>query len=579
MGVAAGGALGGAQGAAIGGTVGELVGNARARKKAENAAKKSREKARRAAAKKRKGGLFHRAKNTYKKADKRFMAAQENVTAAIGSTARVFDHHAHPALMAFVALVFHFWDAVNGFNRGGNHALLMITVYALFALYAALFYYRTGLTADSLKYFGISIVALALPLMFLMPFIGPFLASFPVLLTIVTFTPIWFLYLGLTDEEGTLLHTLAKWWTYAIVIFLFIIALGMVTLPNSLNSLNSVQLGQSLRTTKTQFLDSWEIVKERMGGIFNIREWRARINQTFNPYAAYYRGEVEKNTHEPNGVYITNLESLYPHTYLGTEPIIQGRIEAKTFLEQGVRITPSCRLERNGKEGWMGTPDVTEPLDVNYKLVRDVLCTFPADANMKPGTYTATMGASFDFETWAYITNTFVSRALFQQYYAQDEDINKALDIDRNTQAVYTNGPVSVGVSASEQPIDINPEAKRPIQQRFGFTIANRWAQGEIQEVYNVQVIIPYPFKLEQCYPAAPATTAEKQRTTIYTFEKGVKADPRYDYRTITCQLTLPNKQAAQEVLAFGEKTPVEFVIIARYRYQIEKTTRVRIEE
>ncbi len=516
------------------------------------------------------GGLYNRA-------DDRFRKAQDDAAAAIAGTAKAFDRHGHPLLFALFALLLHAWDAINGFARGGGqHTLLMITAYGLLALYAALAYYRTGLSRESLRFFGVSLAALLLPFIFQLPLIGPYLRGYPLLLTLLLAMPVWFLYIALHEPEESRLRTLGKWWVYALALFLFIIALGMVTLPDALGSETGVLLGQSLRTTWQQFTESWDRVGERFGALFNAREWRQRINQTFNPYAAYYQGQVEENRREPHGVQITRFEPLYPRSYAGTEAVVQGRLEAKSFLDEDVRITPSCRLERADRS-WPGIPEPRNPFDVNLKLVRDVLCTYPLGENMTPGGYTAVLGATFDFETWAYITNTFVARELFEQHYAQEQDINEALDIPRTTTAVYTNGPVAVGVSATEQPIDIDPEASSPIQQRFGFTIENRWPQGEIREVYAAEAIVPEPFRLEECLPTPPAATREEEGTTVYTFE-GIDSEAPYDYRTVTCRLTLPGRAAAEEVLAFGEKTPVTFVVTARYRYQIEEEARLRVE-
>ncbi len=569
----AGDAVGGA--ASLAGPEGAAAG-ALATLAAREKAARQRAAAKKKAAKK-KPGLFHRAKKHYDNANEAFMRAQENAQAAVVNTAVAFDRGLHPWLFFLAALFFHAWDALHGFDRGGQNFLLMFTVYGLFALYAALGYYRTGLTRDSMRYFGISIFAFLIPFIFQLPVVGPFLSRLPLLLTILTFTPVWALYIALKEESGPL-HTIGKWWTTAIVIALFIIALAMVSLPSALGTLHPVQLGQSLRTTWTQLQDSWLTVKDRFGVIFNVREWRQRINQTFNPYMAYYSGQVEQNKREPLGVYITRLDPLYPKTFVNTSPLIQGRIEAKSFLDKDVLITPSCRLERAGKEAWAGTPDVKEPLRLNYQLIRDVVCKFPPIPNA--GTYTAVMGASFNFETWAYITETFVSRDTIEQYSAQRQDVNTALDIPRTATAVYTNGPVMLGVSADEQPLDIDPEAREPLQRRFGFTLDNRWNQGEIGEVESIDVLVPEPFKLEECYPVEPTSKQEAEQggaVTRYTFTKGIQTDARYNYRSVTCKLALPSKQAAEEVLAFGEKTPVTFVVIARYTYQLEKKTRVRV--
>ncbi len=520
-------------------------------------------------------------RGAYDRVNDPFMRAQDRAVDAVKNTARNLDQHAHPWLLAIVAILIHIWDVLNEFSRGGDHLLLIITVYVLFALYAALFYYRTGWEKDSLQYFGISLLAIVLPLIFRLPILGEFFGRSDYLPVLLMVMPVWFLYIALHEKQDQSLHWTGKILIYIIIIALVIIGLGMFTLPDVFTSTERVQIGQAWNRVWNDIKDGFQTIKERMGAILDIDEWQVKFEKTFNPAMAYYTGEVEDNKEEPHGVYITRWESLYPTTYVGSDPKFLGRLEAKTFIPGGLSLTPGCRLTRAGKTGgWKGEVDTgNEPIEVNKLITRDILCTFESNESMTQGSYTAAMGIEFPFETWAYITNTFVSRQLLEQYLLQDRDINRELDIPRTTEAVFTNGPVMVGVLAPEQPIDVDPEARQPVKQRFGFTLDDRWTQGHFEEFIETQVLVPEPFLLEECEPVQPGTPASADGIRTYSFVRSPEYDPRLELRTITCQLVLPDKAAAERVIAFGDKTPVTFVVIAKYNYVIEKEQRIRIEE
>jgi len=497
--------------------------------------------------------------------------------------------HAGWAAWAFAlfALAAHVWDFANGFGLQQNHRIIMLIWYILIAIIAIFFYYKTNFSQESGRYLGLSLIAFALPYARWIPYIG----TNDYFNWAMMFLPLWFLYIALHEHENSFwLPLVAKGIILGLILTMIIVLVSLVIqrdlLPNVQNPAGAV--GASIQRVWQEIVDAWHLLWGKItgSGVFSYRRWEQKFNSTFNPSAVIYAGQVEQNKQEPIGVYITNLKSLYPNNYRGTEPVITSRIEAKTFIPGGVLIEPSCRLERTGKQPLGGITDVKEIL-VEYQMTRDVACTFPIEDNITLGTWYGVMGAKFPFETWAYITNTFVARSTIRNYQAQGRDINRDLDIDQQAVAVYTNGPVGIGISSGQQPIDIDPDAKdnNYIQQRFGFTLTNRWTQGQLGEVREVDLLIAEPFQLKEgsCLPTAwsGSPTLDEDGFWHYTFQRSpdLQIDARHDYRTVTCQLMLPDKESAEQVLGFGEKTPVTFVVIAKYDYVLEKKVAVKIGE
>lgn len=502
--------------------------------------------------------------------------AAATITAGVSNTVSL--------LAPLFAIAIHFWDVTNNFDVGVIHRSQMFILYGAFTLWIIFAYYKTGFTKESLQYIGISLFAWALPYLRLVPFLGRNeYFTFGLLIF-----PIWFLYLSIHTEPKDfalkIVHFIGQallFFYAAILLFLLInIVVGRGLLPDV--NAPAATVGRSFTRVWGDLKDIGSGAWDRMASFFNPVAWKQRLNRTFNPTAAFYAGQVEKNKNEPTGVFITKLESLYPVTYVGTDPVILGRIEAKTFLDKDLLLTPSCRLERGKKEGWAGTPD-SKTLTVNYQLTSDVLCTFPVGDKIEKGSYTAILGIAFDYETWAYQTDTFISKETALQYRERGRDLNQALDIPPTAETVYTNGPVMIGMQTIDQPVIVNLDAHRPIQQRFGFTISDRWSQGHFEKFYSADVLVPEPFELDQCVPVTPNVVNETGDVRTYRFEESSSFDPsidtRLEMRTVTCQLVINDKEGARELLSFGEKVPVTFVVKAKYKYVIEKKTRIRVEE
>lgn len=504
----------------------------------------------------------------------------------------------HTVLVCLAALIIHFFFDVFwfDFSRALGATTVMFGLYMLFAFYISFVYYKTGFSRESGKYFAISFAAWALPMVLSLPFgIGDRLRDMQFaagvnmgvspLIVILTLIPLWFYYIILREKQPKWLYIGAYLLLLIFVFFLFLLLLTRImTMLPGVGDQVGANIGQAFSSFGTAISDAWASIMSVFSreGFFNPDDWRSRINQTFNPRLAIYEGQVEENQ-APQGVFITDVRSLYDRVPQGTDPIIFGRVETRTFLDQVTKVTPSCFLERGTRPlQYDKELEPAQPFDVQQNLIRDVTCTFIPDDTLDPGTYYGVLGASFDFETWSYVTYTFVGRDLILQYLRNNRDIHRDLEIPKLAESVYTNGPVEIGMIALQQPIDIDPDDRNEefIKQNFGFTIRNRWSQGEIGRVYEVSALIPEQFQIKNCKPAEPSRERLIDGMRNYTWnEEAVGLDPRLDFATITCRLTVENKDAANEILSFAEKTPATFVVMAKYNYLTSERVPVRVIE
>lgn len=532
----------------------------------------------------------------YNSANKSFMAAQEMAGQAVVGGVQAGSQSVK-VLFVVVAILLHLYDLSRGFSLAGGHRTFMFTAYMLLAFWAGFGHYKSRFSRSTGEHFGVSVIAWGLPFIQLLPGFGSLGAIADNITVLMALTPVWFYYIAFNQKESEqappIIRKLAVLLLTLTVFMFFILALAGFALPDFLAPGGQMDVGGSLRNFWYGFKDSSSRIMGGFfdSGIFSPRRWQESLNQTFNPAAHFYSARVEKSE-ESTGVFIEDLVAPIDRFFLSSnfEVTLLANLNAETVFDTDIEVWPSCRLE-NYPYAFRGrVEDQNLPIRLNSNLDRPVRCTFQKHPNMTIGSHPAYLAATFDFETWAYITNTFVARSTIENYNAQGRDINRDLRIDRRSEAVFTDGPVMLAIDGDRLPIDIDPEAPTDdiLQERLGFTVNNRWPQGKLVEVYEVQLIVPEPFTLNNCFPEGASDVVDgdpntddpdRQNVKTYVFSGEVFDDPRYDFKTVTCDLDFASAADANRVLAHGEKIPVTFVAIAKYKYAIEQSTTVTFTE
>ncbi len=540
------------------------------------------------------GSLGRGTAGAYNSLNKGFMAAQE-ATLEAAKVGYVATKATVSGLFVLFAVLLHLYDLLHGFSLAGGHRAFMFTAYMLLAFWAGFGHYRTRFSRATAEHFAVSVIAWGLPYIQLLPGFGRLGTVADNIVVLLALTPVWFYYVAFnpTMQAPPIVQKLGILLLTVTVFLFFILALTRVSIPSAMTPGGQVNVGAALRNFWSNVRSSSADIYKQFwdSGFLSVRSWRTSLNNTFNPAAHFYTGRVEESD-VMTGVFIEDLRAPIDEFFLDSDFTITllANLNAETVFDKDIEVWPSCRLEAvpNAYRGHVEEQSL--PIRLNNRLDRPVRCTFRKHANMSAGPYAAYLAATFDFETWAYITDTFVARSTIENYNAQNRDINADLHIPQRSEAVYTDGPVMLAIDGDRQPIDIDPTATggNILQQRLGFTLQNRWPQGRLMEVYEVQLIVPKPFRLNNCFPQAPARVvdgdpntddAERQDVRTYIFRGEVFDDPRYDFKTVTCDLDLASPADARRVLSHGEKVPVTFVAIAKYKYAIEESTTITLVE
>ncbi len=306
------------------------------------------------------------------------------------------------------------------------------------------------------------------------------------------------------------------------------------------------------------------------------------INETLNP-GAYYTGRVEDNAEADIGVKFEDLRPI-DRTITTDMPLsVYGTIYAKTFIddEDSLKVVPSCVIDRRA---------ITEEASVDPEILDIVLgtagvyeCKFGAID--ETGTYRIKSFATFPFQTWAYITFSFVDDERARNLARQGLDVRDVLDIDPNPTAIFTAGPLKIGMGGTPQPIRINPAEENPIPAgtRIGLTLDPGWGSGQLNQVNKIELKVPEPFELYECDRCENNPNECRQEPdpfepdyTNYVFENK-NAGPITTYTSITCKLGVREGADLYPLISEADKTERSIIAVAYYSYTIEAATQVMV--
>ncbi len=294
----------------------------------------------------------------------------------------------------------------------------------------------------------------------------------------------------------------------------------------------------------------------------------------------YYTGQVDQNSKKPIGVFIEKLEAADPEYYEGQKVVVLADIKAET-LKDTIRMSPNCWSDKNRREEIDGMV-IPPKLSVDTYDQRSFDCKFKS---LKAGSRIITASATFSFETNAYLKTYFMDKDKIRSI----RNIgNNPLDTykidDKNPIAIYTNGPVSVGMEVrSALPIGLKPGEVDPLS--LGISVGNNW-DGKIESLSELKIGLPngieidtsscsHLFKfdgLEDDYNVYSLDVASERALNPRIFSN-IKS-----HQSLRCYLDVKDEYI-DDLLG---KTPITikyFRASAKYDYTIEKEIPLEIKE
>ncbi|MEM4239945.1 MAG: hypothetical protein QXM31_01970 [Candidatus Woesearchaeota archaeon] len=299
----------------------------------------------------------------------------------------------------------------------------------------------------------------------------------------------------------------------------------------------------------------------------------------------YYTGQVDNAAKKRLGVYLENFRTSEPAFYENTPVIAYATIKAET-LDRELPIRVSCEAD-DGKSVFAA--DDIRPNDFFSVITAD---QFDIDCiwnppKLKKGTYSLKLRTEFDFSTRAYARAYFMDRDRLREYRVQNIDPLKNIP-DKSPVAVYTSGPVRIGIETGQQPIALGNAGEA--LPSMGVTVTNIW-EGKVLEMTGIFFIIPKGLKIPtmqgikystvECsaLPAEEQPACDDTLVNIYSLSSEELALPYYkNLTTKTFRLPLEITDP-QKVLGKAPLGVQNFKVSVQYRYMNERTMAALVKE
>jgi len=213
-----------------------------------------------------------------------------------------------------------------------------------------------------------------------------------------------------------------------------------------------------------------------------------------------YEGEVEENRYERLGVYIEDIEASDPEFYEDEEIIVWGVLKAFT-LDKPINISLKCNIGDTPADDMSPRGGEINVLTFEEAYLE---CKWNKDTvynNIKAGAKVATFNAIYNFKTMSYVKSYFMDEERLRSMRRGEIDVLEEYGIDDKFPiAVYTNGPVKIGMQTRETlPIGISDDVAE-LREAFviGITLENRW-KGQIKNVSRLEMQLPDSLSIHHC--------------------------------------------------------------------------------
>lgn len=475
---------------------------------------------------------------------------------------------ANPSITIFiiVSLVIHFLDVFSDF-RNTN---FRIFAYLILTIAAWLSLFKDQENPGVIDVANIKVPIILSSIAIFAPYLGgiiPFLGNSQAFQTAIIFFPVWILYLCFCMGQNWFI-IICRWGIVLLLLFLvlpailngFINDLGIGDIETGINVQQTISnvgrdLSYSINTAAESVKKSW------------TNMWKNLIKTATGDY---YTGKVDEYEHEPVGVYLEDLEAADSKFFEGEKITVWAVLKAKT-LDNEININVSCYAKEGDKKI---KGDITPQNEFNIATEEEEYldCTFD---KLNPGKRDVTFNAEFNFETMAYLKTYFMDKERLRAFKRDGIDVFSHYKISHiNPIAIYTNGPIGIGMRTAEPlPVGVYSD-KDNIPFFFGITIENNW-EGIIRKVTDLEVQVHDSLELTNCDHEFEFKENE-DGYNIYSLVLDKRTENITNYHSIKCRLYPLDSRS---LLGNEPITTRYFRVTANYIYELEKSTPVEIED
>ncbi len=208
-----------------------------------------------------------------------------------------------------------------------------------------------------------------------------------------------------------------------------------------------------------------------------------------------YEEGVEAESKKPLGVFLENVGVTSKFVSPEGQIDVFARLRATSFkTDEQLNVSVTCYEESVPLE--LGTIRPRSKFVVEEYESQDIDCIISAASKMGP--QRIVLDTSFTFVTNSFLKVYFMEQDRIRAYKRQhSEDNSNPLDqfeiTDKNPVAIFTGGPLKVGMGVAQQPIPLTTpnSADDSFGPTLGITLDRNWIEGELLEVSKIVITAP----------------------------------------------------------------------------------------
>jgi hypothetical protein len=446
-----------------------------------------------------------------------------------------------------------------------RQALVSYTILAVtFAVYAFLALLAKGIMKEKNWKFTLWFLA-----MWLIPILLGLVAKYIkdlVVLEFITMAAIYFpLFIFYYLSKGVGSKTIA--------IYFIIWAFGLVFWAVNYGNLLSYAKEQNIELGFNPMLSYEAIISWTKKAVINLYTRGVETGKTIGTevetaYKAakgdYYTGQVDSAAKKRLGVYIENFRTTEPFFYENSPVSAFATLKAET-LDKPLDISVACDADTTIQANMIRPKD---KFNIIASEQPEIDCIWNKGV-LKKGMHDLRIRAEFEFTTRAYLKAYIMDRERLREYRRQNIDPLANIP-DRTPVAIYTSGPVRIGMSLGQQPIGLGTAGEA--LQTWGVTVENVW-DGQLEQLSMLHFFVPKGIKISRieginiqqtscaAIPEEEQEACDDSLVNVYSLAPGEERNFR-----IQLEVTSP-----EQVLGRAPVAVQNFKVSAQYRYLLER--------
>jgi hypothetical protein len=295
----------------------------------------------------------------------------------------------------------------------------------------------------------------------------------------------------------------------------------------------------------------------------------------------YYTGQVDAAAKQRLGVYLENFRTSETSFYENTPVIAYATMKAET-IDKELKINIACDSDGNASASQVRPQSEFSVITSDQY---DIDCIWNKGLLGK-GSHNLRLRAEFPFTTRAYLKTYIMDRDRLREYRKLGTDPLANIP-DKNPSAIYTSGPIRVGMGIGQQPVALGRGGEA--LSSLGVTIDNAW-EGKVLDLTGVYIFVPKGLKVSSIegvditqatcedIPEEERQSCDDTLTNIYALTTNELSLPYYKNlttKTFRIPIDIDNPE---KVLGKAPIAVQNFKVSVQYRYMIERTASATVK-